>query len=130
MLADRDGPLLVPAHQHEVERALQRAQGFEQVVRIGDGLTAGRDDQVACIDAGRVGQAVVLDATDEDAITLRETDRATHPPRDVGRSDRDTQARGAGRFAAAKRIHALTQGGVRGKGQVEALADAVRVDAD
>jgi hypothetical protein len=117
-------------HEHDLERSLDRAEGLEQVVRILDGLATGRHDQVAAIDAGRLGEAALLDATDQDPGTLRQTDRAAHPPGDVGGRDGDAEACGLGRLAATQGLDPLAQGGIRRKGEVEALADPVRVDPD
>ena len=40
----------------ELERRLERRRALEQVVGVGDRLAAGRDDQVARLDAGGLGQ--------------------------------------------------------------------------
>ena len=92
---DLDGPLVVAAHELDLERELERAERRVQVVGVGDRLAAGLDDQVAGLDPGRCREAAVLDATDEDAVTLGEPDRTAHPPGDVRRRDRDAEARTA-----------------------------------
>ena len=101
-----------------------------EVVRVGDRLSAGLDDEVAGLDPGRCGKAPVLDATDEDPITLGQTDRTAHPARDVRRGDGHAEARASGGFATTQGIDPGTELGVGREGQVEPFADAVGVETD
>ena len=69
-----NGPLLGPAHERELERRLEATERIEQVVGVADRLAAGGHDEVTSLDAGRLGQRPLFDATDQDAGTLREAD--------------------------------------------------------
>ena len=127
---DLDGPLVGAAHELDLERELERGERREQVVGVGDRLPAGLDDQVAGLDPGRRREAAVLDATDEDAVTLGQPDRSAHPPRDMRWRDGHAEARAGRRLAAAQGVDPGAQLGVGRQGQVEALADPVGVEAD
>src|SRR5262245_54124746 len=96
MLPDGDGALLRAPDQLDLVRAADRTKRGEQVVAVGDRLAGRLDDQVAGLDAGRRGRATILDAPDQDAVTIREPDRTAQSPGDVRRRDRDAEA-GAGR---------------------------------
>ena len=72
--------------------------------------------------------AAVLDAADEDAVPLGQADGSAQPARDVRRRDRDAQP-DARRLAAGQGVD-RAQARIGGQRKVEALADAVRVEAD
>src|SRR6476661_8406919 len=124
---DRDGPLFGAADEPELEGRRDRAERLEEVVAVRDVVAAGGDEEVTGLDAGLGGEAVVLDAADQDAGTLRQADRAAQPPGDVRGRDRDPEAEALRRLAAAEGIDPGAQRGIDRQGQVEALADAVRV---
>ena len=79
------------------------------------GVPGDLDDQVAVADAGPRGRAVVLDGPDEDAVALRETDRAAEVPRDATRRDGDPEARPADGLAAAERVDAAASAASAGR---------------
>ena len=48
--ADRHDALLGAAHELDLERRLEQAEGVVQVIAVGDGVIAGSDDEVAGLD--------------------------------------------------------------------------------
>src|SRR4029079_11038445 len=114
----------------DIEWQLQGAEGVLQVVGVRDGAPTGRHDQITDCDACRSRSAALFDTADQDAVPLREADRAAKPTRDVVRGDRHTKARPFDRLTLAERLDPSAKRRVRGQGQVEALADAVRVKTD
>ena len=108
----------------------ERGKRLQELVGVGHGPATDLDDQVTGLDPGRGGRTAVLDAADQDAVTLGEPDRSAHPARDVGWRDRDAEPHPLRRLAATKRIDPLAKLVVGRQREVEALADAVRVDAD
>ena len=128
--SDGHAALLGAADQLDLVGAVDRREGGEQVVTIGDGLAGGLDDEVARLDPGRLGRAALLDATDQDAVTLRQADGSAQPPGDMRRGDRDAEPGPRGRLAEGQRIDALAQGRVGREGEIEPLADPVGVEAD
>src|SRR5699024_5541609 len=85
---DRQGPFLGAADDRELEGSFQGDQGVVQIVGIGDGPVAGRDDEIAGLDPGLRRRAAVLDATDQHPVTVRQPDRAPQSTRNVIRGDR------------------------------------------
>src|SRR6202011_5316242 len=91
--ADRDGSLVGPAHDLQLEAAglTGRVEGLVQGVHPLD-LPVGRgDDQIAALEARSIGRAVGLDAADEHAVALGQADRPPEPSRYPGRRDRHAQ---------------------------------------
>ena len=125
-----DGPLLGATDDPDLERLAERAERLVQVVRVGDLATTGGDDEVARLDAGRVRERSVLDATDQDPGTIREPHRPAQPARDVVRGDRDPEADPFRRLAATQGGDASLELVIGRQGEIEALADPVGVEAD
>ncbi len=127
-----DGALLGAAQDGQLEGAAgrRRAQRAEQVVDGADGLARGRDDQVAAGQAGLGGRAVLGDLADEQAVGVRQADRAAQPPGHVAGSDGDAELRRLDGLPAGQRVDPASQRLVGGNGQVEALTQAVRVDPE
>src|SRR4051812_12394035 len=88
---DLDGPLVVAADEPDLEREFERGKCLEQLVGVGHRPATDVDDQVAGLDPGSRGWTAVLDATDQDAVTLGEADRPAHAARDVGWGDRHSE---------------------------------------
>src|SRR4029079_2882378 len=113
-----------------IECRLWGAGGAREVVGVRDGAPTGRHDQITDCDACRSRSAALFDTADQDAVPLREADRAAKPTRDVVRGDRHTKARAFDRLTLAERLDPSAKRRVRGQGQVEALADAVSIETD
>src|SRR5579862_2449982 len=128
--ADADGPLLEAANDLDLERYLGRREGLDQGVGIGRLRAGDGHNQVAFLDPGTGGIAVVLDTADQEAVTLRQADRAAQPPGHEGRRDRDAEPSPARGLAAPEGVDPVPEGAVRREREVEALAEAVRVEAD
>src|SRR4051794_28959916 len=77
--ADADGSVLEPANDLHVERGRCRAERLDELVAVGDRPACHLDDEVALLDGGASGVAAVLDATDEQPVTLREPHRPPQP---------------------------------------------------
>ena len=111
--------------------AADRVQGVVEVVDGGD--VAGRRRRRSGRPAGcpaRAAGAAVLDAADEQAVALGQADRAPQP-RATWAGARPTPSRGRRRrLAAAERVDALPQRRVGREGEVEALAEAMGVEAE
>src|SRR6266540_26811 len=129
---DREGQLLGAAHQRELQRAVlgKRVEDLVELVGVAHLAVAGTDDQVADADPGAAGRATVLDGPDQQPVTLGQADGVAHAPRDAGVGDADAQPWPGGRLAPGERVEPPAQLGVGGDGQVEAVAEAVGVDAE
>ncbi len=67
------------------------ADRIEQLVRVGDGCSGDRHDQVTPQDSSSRCRALVLDFTDEQAGPVGQADRPAQAPRDEGRGDRNSE---------------------------------------
>src|SRR4029079_5894295 len=67
--ADADRSLLVAADDLQLDRQAARREDLGQRVGVGECATRGLDEEVALADPGSSSRAVVLDPTDEQAIT-------------------------------------------------------------
>src|SRR5436190_19501533 len=128
--ADADAALFVAPHDLQLDRQTVLGEDRRQGVRILEGLAGCLDEEVALADPGTRGRAAILDGPDEEPGAVAQANGGTKPTRDVGWSDRDAEPGPGNRFAAAEGVDALPQGRIRRPGEVEALADAVRVDRD
>src|SRR6185312_11857207 len=90
---------------------------------------AGRPEGAGC-QAGTRGRAVFGDPADEQALGVGETHGAAQSPGHVAGSDRDAELRRPDGFPAGQCVDPAAQRLVGGYGQVEALAEAVRVDPE
>ena len=95
-----------------------------------DVLAAGGDDQVAAPEPGAGAGATVLDQADEQSVPLGEADRAPQLAGHVGRRQPDAEAAGNGDLAGRQVAQAVPQRLIGREGEVEALAEAVGVQAD
>src|SRR4029453_3401194 len=76
------------------------------------------------------GGGAPLREADEQALPLREADRAAQLGGHVGGGEADAELAGGPAVAGAQRAPAAPQSLVGGEGEVEALAEAVGVEAD
>src|SRR6476620_8288871 len=91
--ADLHRALVVSPDELDLEREFEGPERLEELVGIGHSAATDLHDEVAALDPRRGRRAAVLDAADQDAVTLREPDRLAHPAGDVGRCDRHAQTR-------------------------------------
>ena len=100
---DLQGLLVGAPHDHQVVRGLERARA-----RPGDrprrrsARPPADTIRSPTSTPGRGRGAAVLDATDQDPVTLRQPDRAAQSACDVVRRDRDTEPRSLDRLALAR----------------------------
>src|SRR5580704_3062038 len=122
--------LLGAAQDVQLDGVAGRPERAGQVVDGADWLACGRYDQVAGGQASTRGWAVFGYIADEQALDVGEADGASQPPGHMAGSDRDTKLWRLYRFSAAERVDPAAQCLVGGYGQVEAFAEAVRIDPE
>src|SRR3954468_23585422 len=125
--AHRQRQLLGAAHDAELDR---RRAGVDRVVQRVEAVVlraVDRDDQVAAAQPGAVGGRAVLDAAHEQAVALRQADRATHAAGDVRGGERDAQA---ARLVAGRVGQALDRGAGERHGEDQPAVEAHGVEAD
>src|SRR5438034_3198248 len=128
--ADAHRALLVAADDLELDRQAALGEDLGQGVWRVERLAGRLDEQVTLADPGSCGGTAVLDATDQQARTLAQTDRCTEAAGDVWWRDRDPEPRPSDRFASFESVDALVQCRVGGPGEVEPLTHPVGVDRD
>src|ERR1700722_15999871 len=99
---DRDGPVLGPADDRQLELAV-RAGCIERLVEDVNSIQRaipGRDDQITALDSRAVCRAAILAPPDQDTVALRKSDRPPEPTRDTRRGNRDAQLDALGSLAA------------------------------
>ena len=129
--ADRDGPLVGAADDLDLERDLERRERRLEVVGIGDRpcRRPRRSGRRPRIPAAAAGLPSSTPRTRTPSRSGSPTDRRRRRA-DVRRRHGDTEARPRRRLAAAERVDPVAQRRVGRQGEVEALADPVRVEAD
>ncbi len=101
---------------------------FVENVDAVDLAPAGGDDQIAALDSGAVGGAVLLDRSDEHAVALGQTDRSPQPSGHPWRRDRNAKSYPLRGLAAAERVDPLAQRLVGRDRENQAAVDANGVD--
>src|SRR6185503_7375028 len=127
---DLERLLVGASHDDELIGRLDRSECVLEIVRVDDGLASRRHDQVTDLDPGLSGGTAVLDAADQDAVTLRQADRASEPTRDVIRRDGHTEARSLDGLAFPQGVEAAAERRIGRQREIETLADPVRVQPD
>src|SRR5690349_21120038 len=127
---DLDGPLVVAADELHLDGELDGRKGLDQLVGRRDGLPADLHDEIATLDPGGGRRRALLDTTHEHALALGQADGPAHPRGDVARGHGHAEPLAARRLTPAEGIDAVAERSVCRKREVEALADAVRVDPD
>ena len=101
-----------------------------KLVRVGQGRTGGGDDQISFMDSRRIGRAVFLDAPNQNPVAVRQTHGPPQMPRHMTRRHRHPEPRPNGRLTARQGVDPGPQIVVGGQGQIEALAEALRVQPE
>ena len=91
---------------------------------------AGTHEQVAFTDSGGAGGGVVDDAANEQAVAFFESDGTAQFGGHVRGSEGDTETGALVAAPFAHRRDAVAQIGIGRAGEIEAVVDAVGVDAD
>src|SRR5579872_3903144 len=121
---------LVASNDGHLELGGVGVEGLEEVVDRGDAAPADCGDDVAPPQAGAVGRAALLDAADEQPVDRLEPGRLTDPRcRRLG-DDGDAEAAPGRRLAGRERLDPALQVVADREREVEALLEAVGVDAD
>src|SRR5215207_2117033 len=84
---DVDVPLVGPAQDREGERRV-RLEGVEQRIDGGQRLVVDPDEQVAALEPGAPGRAVLHHPAHEQAVALGQADGGAHPPGGARRGER------------------------------------------
>lgn len=125
-----DGALLGSADHFEIDRALRRCEGVEQIINPAGRLPRSLCDEIAFSDAGRRGWAALLHLANEQALHIWQANCTSQPPRHVRRGNSDPEAGRRGGLAASKRVHPFAERVVGRDSEIEALTEAIRVDAE
>jgi hypothetical protein len=124
-----DGALLGSADHFEIDRALRRCKGIEQIVNPAGRLPRSLCDEIAFSDAGRRSWATLLHLANEQALHIRQANCTSQSPRHVRGGNSDPEAGRRGGLAATKRVHPFAERLAGRDSKVEALTEAIRVDA-